>query len=367
MQTFVIVGAGMAGGKAVEALRDAGFRRPRRPAGRRGRAPLRAPAAEQGLPARRGRARRRVPAEGRRPGTSSTRSSCAPRRRSRRSTSPPARSCWPAASACDYDALLLATGARARAARRSPAPISTASTSCVRWRTPTACAPCSTPADGSSSSARDGSAARSPPPRASAAWRWRMVETQSVPLEGVLGRELGAFYRDVHAEHGVGAAPGQRRRGDRGRRARRARAHQRRRRPGCRRGAARGRRRPAHRAGRGRAEGRQRDRRRRLAARERRGRLRGRRHGQPRASAASGRLRVEHWANALEQGPSAARACSARTSSTSGSRTSSPTSTTSGWSTRATAGPATRSSSAATWRRASSSPSGCATGASRRV
>ena len=30
-----------------------------------------------------------------------------------------------------------------------------------------------------------------------------MVETQSVPLEGVLGRELGAFYRDVHAEHGV--------------------------------------------------------------------------------------------------------------------------------------------------------------------
>jgi 3-phenylpropionate/trans-cinnamate dioxygenase ferredoxin reductase subunit len=30
-----------------------------------------------------------------------------------------------------------------------------------------------------------------------------MVETQSVPLEGALGRELGAFYRDVHAEHGV--------------------------------------------------------------------------------------------------------------------------------------------------------------------
>jgi 3-phenylpropionate/trans-cinnamate dioxygenase ferredoxin reductase subunit len=30
-----------------------------------------------------------------------------------------------------------------------------------------------------------------------------IVETQSLPLEGVLGRELGAFYRDVHAEHGV--------------------------------------------------------------------------------------------------------------------------------------------------------------------
>jgi 3-phenylpropionate/trans-cinnamate dioxygenase ferredoxin reductase component len=30
-----------------------------------------------------------------------------------------------------------------------------------------------------------------------------VVETQAVPLEGVLGPELGAFYRDVHAEHGV--------------------------------------------------------------------------------------------------------------------------------------------------------------------
>jgi 3-phenylpropionate/trans-cinnamate dioxygenase ferredoxin reductase component len=30
-----------------------------------------------------------------------------------------------------------------------------------------------------------------------------LVESQSVPLEGVLGPELGAFYRDVHADHGV--------------------------------------------------------------------------------------------------------------------------------------------------------------------
>jgi 3-phenylpropionate/trans-cinnamate dioxygenase ferredoxin reductase subunit len=29
-----------------------------------------------------------------------------------------------------------------------------------------------------------------------------LVEPQSVPLEGVLGPELGAFYRDVHADHG---------------------------------------------------------------------------------------------------------------------------------------------------------------------
>jgi 3-phenylpropionate/trans-cinnamate dioxygenase ferredoxin reductase component len=30
-----------------------------------------------------------------------------------------------------------------------------------------------------------------------------LIETQSVPLEGVLGPELGAFYRDVHADQGV--------------------------------------------------------------------------------------------------------------------------------------------------------------------
>src|SRR6185312_4011647 len=30
-----------------------------------------------------------------------------------------------------------------------------------------------------------------------------LVEAQAVPLEGVLGPELGAFYRDVHADHGV--------------------------------------------------------------------------------------------------------------------------------------------------------------------
>jgi 3-phenylpropionate/trans-cinnamate dioxygenase ferredoxin reductase component len=30
-----------------------------------------------------------------------------------------------------------------------------------------------------------------------------VIEPQSVPLEGVLGPTLGAFYRDVHADHGV--------------------------------------------------------------------------------------------------------------------------------------------------------------------
>ena len=30
-----------------------------------------------------------------------------------------------------------------------------------------------------------------------------MVEAAHLPLEHVLGPELGAFYRDVHADHGV--------------------------------------------------------------------------------------------------------------------------------------------------------------------
>ena len=61
------------------------------------------------------------------------------------------------------------------------------------------------------------------------------------------------------------------------------------------------------------------------------------------------RIRVEHWANALNQGP-AARAGDARRvpSATTASRTSSPTSTTSEWSTRATPPSGIRSCSAAT-------------------
>ena len=184
---------------------------------------------------------------------------------------------------------------------------------------------------------RAGSAARSRPRRASAAWRSTLVEPQSLPLERVLGRELGAFYRDVHADHGV-ELTWERRRGDRGRRPRRARAHARRARPGLRR--------------RGLAVG--------VAPRtalaERRARrsttgssstraLRRERDGvfaagdvANHATRCSGALRVEHWANALEQGPAAARAMlGGRTSPTSASRTSSPTSTTSAWSTRARA------------------------------
>ena len=63
-----------------------------------------------------------------------------------------------------------------------------------------------------------------------------------------------------------------------------------------------------------------------------------------------GQLRVEHWANALHQPATAARAMLGKHAPTTACRTSSPTSTTSGWSTRATPRTGTRSSSAATRR-----------------
>jgi 3-phenylpropionate/trans-cinnamate dioxygenase ferredoxin reductase subunit len=66
------------------------------------------------------------------------------------------------------------------------------------------------------------------------------------------------------------------------------------------------------------------------------------------------RIRVEHWANALNQGP----ACSAAQPPTSACPTSSPTSTTSAWSTRVSPAPGTGSFSAAIPRAASSLPSG---------
>ena len=68
------------------------------------------------------------------------------------------------------------------------------------------------------------------------------------------------------------------------------------------------------------------------------------------------RIRVEHWANAL--GPAAARNMLGGSTPTSACPTSSPISTTSAWSTRASPVPGTASSSVATPRPASSSRSG---------
>ena len=58
-QTFVIVGASLAGAKAAETLRAEGFDGPDRAGGRGVCSALRAPAPVQGLPPRRGKLRRR--------------------------------------------------------------------------------------------------------------------------------------------------------------------------------------------------------------------------------------------------------------------------------------------------------------------
>ena len=112
-QTHVIVGASLTGAKAAETLRAGGLRRARRAHRRRGRAPLRAPAAVEGLPARRGRAR-----EGLRPRRGLLR-----RARHRAAARAARRSSLNTSSSevtlddgerLRYDRLLLATGAEPR-------------------------------------------------------------------------------------------------------------------------------------------------------------------------------------------------------------------------------------------------------------
>ncbi len=44
-----------------------------------------------------------------------------------------------------------------------------------------------------------------------------LIDPMSVPYETILGEEIGAFYRDVHASHGVKLLLGAGRRGVRGR------------------------------------------------------------------------------------------------------------------------------------------------------
>ena len=108
----------MAGGKAAETLREAGFDGRDRPAGRRGRAALRAPAAEQGL--LRGEAGRDAVYLQKDPAWYEQHAiELRTETRSRRSTSAPARSCSPAASGWPTTRLLLATGAQPR---RPPIP-----------------------------------------------------------------------------------------------------------------------------------------------------------------------------------------------------------------------------------------------------
>ena len=138
-QTFVIVGASLAGAKAAETLRAEGFDGRDRAGRRRGRAPVRAPAAVEGVPARRGRAREGLRARGgllRR-----ARHRAAPRPRGGRAST---------RRAGELDARRRRAAAlrpaaarhrrRAAPARRSRAPSSTASSTCAASATPTRCA-----------------------------------------------------------------------------------------------------------------------------------------------------------------------------------------------------------------------------------
>ena len=98
---------------------------------------------------------------------------------------------------------------------------------------------------------------------------------------------------------------------------------------------------------------------------ERARRLRRRGRGQRLPSALRTHIRLEHWSAALNQGPAAAQEhARASPRRTTGCRTSTPTSTTSGWSTGVGHPPWTRWCSGATPAPGSSSPSGCTEGRS---
>ena len=200
-QTFAIVGAGLAGAKAAETLREEGFdgrlvllgAEPERPYERpplskeylRGEAEreaayvheagfyaeheieLRVGESVVGLDAGRQRARAEERRAARlRPAAADHRRRAAPaehpRRRARRRPLP-------------------ADARRQRRAARPPG-----------RRRP-----------GWSSSAPAGSAPRSPPPPASAGVEVTVIAPHAVPFERVLGPEVGAIYRDIHLDHGV--------------------------------------------------------------------------------------------------------------------------------------------------------------------
>ena len=136
-----------------------------------------------------------------------------------------------------------------------------------------------------------------------------VVDPLSVPLERVLGTEVGAIYRDIHADHGVrmllssgvaaieGADSVERVRTSDGRDDRLRPRRGRRRRA------------PVHSARAGRRPlRRRRHRRRRAPADEHARRVRRGRCRHDALTRSTGRrIRLEHWANALHQGPAAAR------------------------------------------------------------
>ena len=347
-QTFVIVGASLAGAKAAETLREEGFDGRVVLLGRRGRAAVRAAAAVQGLPARRDdrqavRARRGVLRRPRDRAADLDRGrGDRPRRRRGR-------------------ARATASGSPSTACCSPPAPSPAASTCRARSRRHPYLRDIETP-----TRSRDRIEAGGRLVTIGAGWIGAEVAASaraarlrgdgpraaSLPLERVLGPELGPSTATSTAITAWSFSP-TRRRGDRGPAAVERRAHGRRARDRRR---LRGRRRrraprdPARRGGR--------------PGRSTTGSWSTRTCGRacPAIHAAGDvanalhplygeRIRVEHWANALSQGPAAARNMLGKDGPTTTSPTSSPTSTTSAWSTPATRPSGTRSSSAATSRR----------------
>ena len=195
-QTFVIVGAGLAGAKAAETLRERGLRRADRARRATSRTALRAPAAVQGLPARQGRAGQRVRPR-RRPGTPSTTVDLRlGRRRSPDRPGRPPGAARPTATGSAYDQLLLATGSGpARLPSRAPS-----------WTACTTCAPSTTRDRAAGRSGhriapgrdrrRAGSAWRSPRPPVAAGLRGhRRRESPSCRCCACSGREMAAGLR----------------------------------------------------------------------------------------------------------------------------------------------------------------------------
>ena len=200
-QTYVIVGASLAGAKAAETLRAEGFDGRLAADRRRGRAALRASAALEGVPARRGGARQGLRPRGgllRR----STTSSCGSGAGRWTSTSPRSELALDDGERLRYDRLLLTTGAEPRRLAVPGAELdgvlylrSVEDSDALRERL-----------DRGGAVVVVGAGWIGAEVAASARQRGlevTVLDPLAVPLERVLGAEVGAIYRDIHADHGT--------------------------------------------------------------------------------------------------------------------------------------------------------------------
>ena len=198
----MIVGASLAGAKAAETLRAEGFDGRLVLIGAERRAPVRAPAAVEGVPARRGRAREGLRARRGLLRRARHRAAARPHR-GRPGHGARASSTLDDGERLRYDRLLLATGAEPR---RLPIPgadldgvhylRSVEDSDALRERLDRGGAR----RRGRRRLDRRRGRRVGPPARAA---RSPSSSPLAVPLERVLGAEVGAIYRDIHADHGV--------------------------------------------------------------------------------------------------------------------------------------------------------------------